>query len=143
MEQSKSKSCVIISPIKMEMDQCLKYFQNFRVNTDVISPNEEIVAGYLNSNHTDLIVIHIKNSNLPAIELIKLIKSIQPYIYIAVIVDQQDLHLIVEPLRLGAFDYIVKGENEADQIKEILHRMETLKQILKSNKINTFVKEVK
>lgn len=56
-------------------------------------------------------------------EVLKEIKRHDPSIYVIMITAQEDVKAIVDSLKLGALDYIQKGNGEVERVKKILNRI--------------------
>lgn len=78
---------------------------------------EELKAG------PDLILIDYYMETANGLEVMKRIKRILPSVFIVMISGQTELQVAVNAMKYGAFDYIVKGENEGEQIAAVLHKM--------------------
>lgn len=68
------------------------------------------------------------------IEVLKKIKRFNPDIYVVFLSGQEDVETAVTSLKFGAFDYIVKGDNDRDRIEKVLTKIQTVKEMLKTNK---------
>lgn len=71
----------------------------------------------------DLILIDYLMEPMNGLEAMKRIKRIIPAAYVVMISGQSDLQVAVNAMKYGAFDYIMKGENEHEQIAAMLHKM--------------------
>lgn len=63
-------------------------------------------------------------------EVLKKIKRSNPNIYVVFISGKEDLETAVNSLRYGAFDYIVKGQNDGKRIEQVLERIHQIKEML-------------
>lgn len=52
------------------------------------------------------------------------IKNIASEIFVVLVSSERDHQTILNSFRLGAFDYIIKGEQQFDEMKEIVARIE-------------------
>ena len=68
---------------------------------------------------------------LNGIEVLKKIKRFDPDIYVVFISGQEDIETAVNSLKYGAFDYIVKGAHEAKRIKQVLDKINEVRELLK------------
>lgn len=82
----------------------------------------------------DIIFLDHGMEILNGIEVLKKIKRFNPDIYVVFISAQDDVATAVSSLKYGAFDYIVKGENEFQKIKTVLDKIHAVKELLKKNK---------
>jgi len=82
--------------------------------------------------------------NLSGFEVLKKIKFFDPNIYVVMVTGQKNKHLALDHLRFGAFDYLMKGENETEKMQSVLVRIAQVKELLKKmrpsslNRIITF-----
>jgi DNA-binding NtrC family response regulator len=74
-------------------------------------------------NCPDLILIDYYMDTINGLEAMKRIKRMLPGVFIVMISAQTDLQVAVNAMKYGAFDYIIKGENEGEQIAAVLHKM--------------------
>jgi len=56
-------------------------------------------------------------------DVLKKIKQHHPNIYVVIMSNQEDVNLAVDVLRNGAFDYIVKGDNEVSKMSHVIERI--------------------
>ncbi len=68
--------------------------------------------------------------NLTGMEVLKKVKRFDPNIYVVFISGQEDIFTAVEALKLGAFDYIIKGENDIQSIEKVLIKIKNVKEML-------------
>ena len=71
----------------------------------------------------DLVILDIKLPGIDGIEVLKILKKLNPSITIIMITYMTDVKLAVEAMKIGAYDYFTKPFNLSDindSIKEIL-----------------------
>lgn len=51
------------------------------------------------------------------------IKRVDPNVFVVMLSAQEDLKTAVDSLKYGVFDYLVKGDNEALKVQNVLSRM--------------------
>lgn len=73
---------------------------------------------------------------LTGLEVLKKIKRFNPDIYVVFISGQDDLETAVNSLKFGAFDYIVKGQNDLARITQVVEKVQEVKALLKRHKKN-------
>lgn len=71
----------------------------------------------------DLVLIDYVMDSINGLEVMKRIKRILPGVFMVMISGQTDLQVAVNAMKYGAFDYIIKGDNEGEQIAAVLHKM--------------------
>ena len=86
----------------------------------------------------DVVFLDYKMDVLTGYEVLKKIKRFNPDIYIVMLSAQPAIKPAVDSLKLGAFDYIQKGNSEQKNIKLVLERILEVKELLKRSKSNFF-----
>lgn len=71
----------------------------------------------------DIIFVDFNMDPYNGLELLNMIKSINPAIYILMISAQKDIHVALEAIELGAFDYIVKEDGVFKMINESINKI--------------------
>ncbi len=90
----------------------------------------------LNNLHKKPTIIFLDHNmeDLNGFEVLKKIKRYDPNIYVVIISAQESMKIAVDALKYGAFDYIIKGDNESERMKNVLLRIESIqKEIPKAN----------
>lgn len=82
----------------------------------------------------DIIFLDHRMEPLDGIELLKKIKRFNPDIYILLISGQEDMQVAINALKYGAFDYIIKGENDMEMITAILKKIANVMELVKETK---------
>jgi DNA-binding NtrC family response regulator len=67
-------------------------------------------------------------------EVLRKIKRYDPNIFTIMISAQEDMQTAIDVLKNGAFDYIQKGANLEEQLKNVLAKITTVKEIIRSRK---------
>lgn len=78
--------------------------------------------------------------NLTGFEVLKKIKRFDPNIYVVMVSGQENMQQALDALRFGAFDYLIKGDNEVEKMKAVLERIGKVQELLKKNKPGFFGK---
>jgi DNA-binding NtrC family response regulator len=81
----------------------------------------------------------IDMSNGPG--LLKKIKQFNPDIYVVFICAPEKVEHTAKMLQYGAFDYIVKGDDDLDAMKAILSKIKAIKELL-GNSETTFTRNI-
>lgn len=79
----------------------------------------------------EVILLDHDMEGISGIEVLKKIKRIDPNIYVVFLSGQEAIINAVNALKYGAFDYIVKGGNEYECIKNVLDKIEAVKAEMK------------
>ena len=119
----------------------VKNFKIFLVDDDMFSLNlyEQHVRGlgysdvHQFNNGTDCLnnltqkphVVFLDHNmeEITGFEVLKKIKRYDPNIYVVMISGQENMKTAVDALKYGAFDYLIKGDNETDKIADVLKRI--------------------
>lgn len=83
-----------------------------------------------------IIFLDYNMSPINGIDILKKIKRFNPSIYIVFVSGQKTIKVAVDALKYGAFDYIVKGENELQNLKRVLEKIKKTQELEKKNTIS-------
>ncbi|MEO6732021.1 MAG: response regulator [Ferruginibacter sp.] len=72
---------------------------------------------------------------LQGLEILKKIKRDNPDIYMIFICGADDIDIVIQSLKYGAFDYFVKGENDVKNIEMVLTKIHRIKELLRKNNV--------
>ena len=90
----------------------------------------EACLGQMNDNpEVVLLDYQLGEDKMNGIEIFKEIKRKSRDAKVVLLSDQDEVRVAVESLRLGAFDYIIKGKYAMDNILNALHRIRRIKKI--------------
>lgn len=73
-----------------------------------------------------IVFLDYNMDDLNGFEVLKKIKRYNPNIYVVILSAQESLKIAVDALKYGAFDYIIKGDNESEKMKNVLLRIESI-----------------
>ena len=82
-----------------------------------------------------IIFLDYNMNPINGIEILKKIKRFNPSIYIVFVSGQETIKVAVDALKYGAFDYIVKGENEFQNLQRVLEKIKRIQELEKKNTI--------
>lgn len=83
-----------------------------------------------------LIFLDHNMGELTGFDVLKKIKRYDPNIHVVIVSAQENMSIAIDALKYGAFDYIIKGENELEEMKGVIERINTLEEELKKIKPN-------
>ena len=90
----------------------------------------EACLGQMNDNpEVVLLDYQLGEDKMNGIEIFKEIKRKSRDAKVVLLSDQDEVRVAVESLRLGAFDYIIKGKYAMDNLLNALHRIRRIKKI--------------
>lgn len=97
----------------------------------------------LNNLHQKPTVIFLDHNmdDLNGFEVLKKIKRYDPNIYVVIISAQENMKVAIDALKYGAFDYIIKGDNESEKMKHVLLRIESIQKEIPKNK-KSFIRKL-
>ncbi|MGB0404296.1 MAG: response regulator [Salibacteraceae bacterium] len=72
--------------------------------------------------------------NMNGLEVLKKIKRFDPDIYVVFVSGQEQIETATQALKIGAFDYIVKGANDTLKIKEVIIKIKNVQEMLQTRK---------
>jgi len=78
----------------------------------------------------DVIFLDYYLDVLSGFDVLKKIKHFDRNIYVVMVSVQGDMQMALDSLRYGAFDYLIKGENEMERMKTALEKIAQIKDIL-------------
>ena len=77
-----------------------------------------------------IILLDHQMENLTGMEVLQKVKRFDPNIYVVFISGQEDMATAVEALKMGAFDYIIKGDNDIRSIEKVLIKIKNVNEML-------------
>jgi len=77
----------------------------------------------------DVIFLDHNMDTFSGYEVLKKIKRYDPNIFVVMVSGQEDIKTAVDSLKNGAFDYILKSENDEQKISEVLSKIEQVKEL--------------
>jgi DNA-binding NtrC family response regulator len=78
---------------------------------------------------TVILLDHYMN-NLTGMEVLQKVKRFDPNIYVVFISGQEDISTAVEALKFGAFDYIIKGQDDIRSIEKVMIKIKNVNEML-------------
>ncbi|MEM7373638.1 MAG: response regulator [Bacteroidota bacterium] len=82
----------------------------------------------------DVIFLDHHMHAIEGFDLLKKIKRRNPDLFVIILSGQESLQLAVDALKFGAFDYLVKGDQEEEKIGKVLQRIMEINRVEKQNK---------
>jgi len=79
----------------------------------------------------DIIFLDHGMDILNGLEVLKKIKRFNPDIYVIFLSGQENIATAVDALKYGAFDYIIKGDDDLAHITKALQKIAEIKELLK------------
>lgn len=77
-----------------------------------------------------IILLDHQMENMTGMEVLQKVKRFDPNIYVVFISGQEDMATAVEALKMGAFDYIIKGDNDIKSIEKVLIKIKNVNEML-------------
>jgi DNA-binding NtrC family response regulator len=88
---------------------------------------------------TVILLDHYMN-NLTGMEVLQKVKRFDPNIYVVFISGQEDISTAVEALKFGAFDYIIKGQDDIKSIEKVMIKIKNVNEMLNQKEPSFFQK---
>jgi len=82
----------------------------------------------------DIIFLDQEMEKLNGVEVLKKIKQFNTDIYVVFVSGQEDVQTAVNSLKYGAFDYIVKDDNDTGRIEQVLFRIRDVMELVMMNR---------
>ena len=92
-------------------------------NVELISEGEKCVARL--SERPDIIFLDHQMADMSGMETLQKIKKYDPKIKVVMVSGQENIRMAVSFIKTGAYDYIVKGDDEMLRMKTILKKMQS------------------
>jgi len=133
---------MVINYLKMKKTSDLKFFivdddpfyrmlynqhllnMGFRNNTLIENGEDCLNMLYL---EPDVIFLDYDMQTSNGLEILQQIKLTHPNIYLLLISGQRNIKVAVKALKHGAFDYIVKGDEDLDMISDVIKKISATK----------------
>lgn len=122
------------------LNVCRQHIENLGYNDISLFLNGTICLNNLYQKPTIVFLDH-NMDDLTGFEVLKKIKRYDPNIYVVILSAQESMKIAVDALKYGAFDYIIKGDDEVTKIKNVISRIESIQQEL-SKKSPSFIKKL-
>ncbi len=97
------------------------------------------------TDEPDIVFLDQQMEDLSGIEVLRKIKRFDPNIYVVFVSGQEDMDTAIRSMKVGAFDYIVKGDGDTDRMSSVLRKINHVRELLtrrdpsKLGKILTFL----
>jgi len=99
-----------------------QHLQNLGFKDNILFDNGLDCINKLNLQ-PDIIFLDYDMQGYNGLEVVQKINRLNPDIYVLLISGQRDMQVAVDALRSGAFDYVIKGEDDLDKITTALKNM--------------------
>ncbi|MEZ0486655.1 response regulator [Fibrella aquatica] len=83
------------------------------------------------TDQPDVIFLDYRMEPMDGLEVLRKVKRFNPDIYMVVVSGQDDMKVAVNALKYGAFDYIIKDDNDLEKIETVLKKIQTVMDLLK------------
>lgn len=135
------------SSVKIYVVEDNDWYNRLLVHTLSLNPDYE-VKGFFNGKEfldnmhepPDIVTLDYRLPDFSGTDLLKLIKQEHPEIQVILISEQEDINTVVELLKLGAKDYIIKSKDIRDRLLNTIQNIR--KEMGLMNEISKLRKEV-
>ncbi|MDE0771985.1 MAG: response regulator [Salibacteraceae bacterium] len=87
-----------------------------------------------------IIFLDHEMGTMDGLEILKKIKRFDPDIYVVFVSGQEEIETATKSLKIGAFDYIVKGPDSIQKIETVLIKIRNVQEMLKTRDPGPFRK---
>ncbi|KFF15672.1 response regulator [Flavobacterium hydatis] len=109
-----------------------QYLTNMNYNDITLFANSRDCIDNLDQN-PDIIFLDHNMEDIVGLEVLKKIKSYNPNIYVIMVLRQESIKTVVDALKFGAFDYLIKGNDVNEKMTMIITKIITIREQLKKN----------
>jgi DNA-binding NtrC family response regulator len=88
------------------------------------------------TDNPEIIFLDHNMDVLNGFELLKKIKRYNPNIFVVMISGQENMKTAIDALKYGAFDYLIKGDQEEEKMADVLSRISNIKTQLQMSKFS-------
>lgn len=116
---------------------CLTLYEQLLIDlgyTDVVAHNNGTECLNQLSLRPEIIFVDHHMGDINGLDLLQKIKRFDPNIYVVLLSGQEDMRVTIDALKYGAFDYIIKGNNEINRIQDVLQRIEVVQTSVDNSK---------
>ena len=133
MDTSKKMKIFLVDDDVFSLHLCEKNIRNLEYTDISLFQNGTDCLNSLTQN-PDVIFLDYNMDILNGFEVLKKIKRAIPNTYVVMLSSQETIKTAVESLKYGAFDYLIKGDNQNAKIADVLNRIEGIQELLKKSK---------
>lgn len=133
METNKKFRIFLVDDDAFCMNVYQQHLTNLGYNDITGFGNGHDCLNHLNEQ-PDVIFLDYEMVNLTGLEVLKKIKRVNPDIFIIFLSGQASIMTAVNALKFGAFDYIVKGMYELENITKVLNKVADIHELMKQKK---------
>ena len=140
METANSLKIFLVDDDQFSLGIYEQYIRNLGYNDLQIFDNGTSCLNKL-TDQPDVIFLDHGMDILNGIEVLKKIKRFNPNIFVVFVSGQEDIQTAVNSLKYGAFDYIVKGQNDKERFQKVLTKILEVRELLKK-KEKSFLQKI-
>lgn len=132
METSKSLKIFLVDDDPFSLNLYEQHLKNIGYEDVVVFDNGTTCLNEI-TQHPDVVFLDHGMDILNGVDVLKKIKRFNPNIYVVFISGQEDVATAVNSLKYGAFDYIVKGNNDLSRIEKVLLKIIEVQEMLQKS----------
>lgn len=107
-------------------------------NIKVFGSGQECISAL--TEEPKIIILDYNLGDMTGFDVLQKIKRFDPDIYVVFCSGQDDIQNAVNALKYGAFDYLVKAENDTENFTRVLKKIEDVEEMLRKEKGGRFKK---
>lgn len=132
LENLKNQKVFVVDDNEMTALLYEQFIQNLGF-TDVSSFTDGMSCLNALTNEPQIIFLDHDMGTMNGLEVLKKIKRFDPDIYVVFVSGQEEIETATRSLKIGAFDYIVKGPEDTRKIEEVLQKIANVQEMLRTN----------
>ena len=132
-ENFKNQKVFVVDDNEMTALLYEQFIRNLGFN-DVHTYNDGMSSLNALIDEPKIIFLDQDMGKMDGLEVLKKIKRFDPDIYVVFVSGQEEIETATKSLKIGAFDYIVKGPDDTQKIEEVLIKIDNVQEMLKSRK---------
>jgi CheY-like chemotaxis protein len=90
-------------------------------NTYIFNSGEQCLENLF--QYPDIILLDHNMDEMDGLEVLRKIKSYDPNIHVIFLSGQDKMDVALNALKYGAFDYVIKGDGDAEKIKTLIPKL--------------------
>ncbi|MCX6317777.1 MAG: response regulator [Bacteroidetes bacterium] len=129
MENSTSFKIFLVDDDPFSLCLYEQHLRNSGVTNISTFENGTLCLNHL-GQQPDVIFLDHNMEILDGVEILRKIKRFNPDIQVVFVSGQEDVSVAVNSLKYGAFDYIIKGNDDLNKIDQVLEKIAAIRNML-------------
>lgn len=130
-----TKRILVIDDERLVRESIVIYLEDSGYNTSEAEDGTQAISSFKN-NQPDLVLCDLRMPGMDGLEVLKHLTALSPDIPVIIVSGAGQIHDVVEALRLGAIDYLVKPITDMLVLENAINNALTRHQLEKENKLH-------